>query len=309
MNHNISPILVIGDVMLDIFSYGEVRRLNPESPNPLINITHETKKLGGAANVAANITGLKAPCHLVGCIGDDIHGHAIQSLLSDSNITFHNIPSKISTIVKQRFIESTYHQQMLRADYEEFPCLDISTARASIQKIIEKHHVQIIILSDYNKWILTPELFKNISTTAKKKNIKILVDAKPKNYHFIEDVFLIKPNFKEFSELIHCPIHNIDTDIEFHGIQLSHKKQSNIVITRWSKWATFISTSGEVLHIPTQAKQIFDVTGAGDTFIATVATALNMWIPLMEAIQLGNTASGIIVGKIGTEVIHYEDIF
>lgn len=308
-HNNFPPILVIGDIMLDIFSYGEVRRLNPEWPNPLINITHETKKLGGAANVAANITWLRTSCHLIGCIGNDVHGQITQSLLQEHNITFLPIPSDIPTIVKQRFIESTYHQQMIRADYEQLSPINAQQATEIIYQTIMENDYKIIILSDYNKWMLTPEIFSHISRLAKQKNIKVLVDAKPKNYHFIKDVFLIKPNFKEFSELIWAEIHNTDHDIEKHGIPLAREKQSNMIITRWSQWATLITQSGDILHIPTQAKQIFDVTGAGDTFIATVAMALNNGKTLTEAIKLGNTASGIIVGKIGTEIISYDELF
>lgn len=309
MNLKKSKILVIGDVMLDIFSYGEVRRLNPEWPNPLLNITHEENKLGGAGNVAANIASLSGNCHLIGTIGNDIFGKKMNELFAVFNITYHNIDTDIPTIVKHRFIESTYHQQMIRVDYENIHSIESDLVFKKILPILEDNDFEIIVISDYNKWLVSEAIFEKIWTIAMKKNIKILIDSKPKNYTYIHDVFLMKPNFKEFCEYIGENMENTDENIEKYGTLLAQQKSSNIVVTRGSKWASLITLEWKVVHLTTEAKQVFDVTGAGDTFIATIASALSQGFFLEESIKFGNKASGIIVGKTGTEIIHFNEVF
>ncbi|MDD4151664.1 MAG: PfkB family carbohydrate kinase [Candidatus Gracilibacteria bacterium] len=303
-----SKVLVIGDVMLDKFSYGEVKRLNPEGPNPLLNIIKEDFKLGGAANVAANISSLNGNCDLLGTIGNDLNGETFKNLLKENNINFFNLNSNFKTITKQRFIENTYNQQMLRVDYEE----KINLGKNDIEKIINQiksNNYEIIIISDYNKGVFNEELFKQIQIISKDKNIKILIDSKPNHYSFIEDVFLLKPNFKEFSEIIGVNIDNTDENIENYGLNLAKNKKSNLVITRGSNGASLIELNGKITHLKTEARQVYDVTGAGDTFISAIASGLLTGYSLENSIILGNKASGIVVGKLGTEKVTKKELF
>lgn len=309
MANNTSSILVIGDIMLDIFSYGEVKRLNPEWPNPLLHITHETYKLWWAANVAANIKSLHTPCTLVGHIGNDIHGNHLLEAMHKEGIVYANIEHTTPTIVKQRFIESTYHQQMIRVDFEEISPLSATHMHETLWKIVHDRDYHFMIISDYNKGVISQETFQTIQQFAQMHNIKILVDAKPAQYSFLKDVFLMKPNFKEFCEIIGKNIENTNTEIETYALPLVQEKKTNLVITRWAKGATLITSTGKVSHFTTEARQVFDVTGAWDTFIATVTVALNMGKSLEEAVILWNRASGIVVGKTGTETVWYDEIF
>ncbi len=222
-----SKILIIGDVMLDKFDYGDVRRLNPESPNPLINITKEDFRLGGSANVAANIVGLGETCDLIGMTGRDLHRDIFIKLCKQKNVQFFEILSNFPTITKQRFIENTYKQQLLRVDYEE-KMTPTPDDEKFIFKIIENGNYEIVVISDYNKGIITENLIKEL----KKKNVKILVDSKPKNIEFFKDVYLVKPNFKEFCEMIGKNIENTDVEIEKHGREFAKNMNTNLVITR-----------------------------------------------------------------------------
>jgi bifunctional ADP-heptose synthase (sugar kinase/adenylyltransferase) len=165
------------------------------------------------------------------------------------------------------------------------------------------------VISDYNKWVFTRELFEKLKEIWDKKWIKILVDSKPKNYEFISWVYLLKPNFKEFIEIIWKDLENTDENIEKYWIKLAKIKNSNIVITRWAKWASLIELNWKITHTKTEVKQVFDVTGAWDTFISAVVYALFVWKNLQESIELGNKASSIVVWKVGTEKISKEELW
>ncbi len=295
-------ILVIGDVMLDIFSYGDVRRLNPEAPAPLLNITHEEYKLWWSANVAANIASLQWHVDMIGIIWEDAYGKTFQDLCQQYHIDTHFIFGTYPTITKQRFIENTYEQQLLRVDYENIYPKNV-WYNQQILESLRKIHPEYIVISDYNKWVINDELLQDIKSFAHEHDIKILADIKPLNAKLFAGVYLLKPNFKEFCEIIGQKIENTLEDIVHHGTLLVQEMWSNLVVTRWSKWAILIRTDGTSLSIPTQAQQVFDVTWAWDTFISTIAWALASGYSLDDAIILGNKASGVVVGKVWTAII------
>lgn len=302
-----SKILVIGDVMLDIFSYGDVRRLNPESPAPLLNITHEEYKLWWSANVAANIASLNDGVDMIGIIWDDNYGKSFQQMCDTCFITSHFIVGLYPTIAKQRFIENTYEQQLLRVDYENVYEKNIDYNKKIID-FVQKIHPEYIVISDYNKWIINDELILEIKSFAKQNDIKILADIKPFNAKLFTGVYLLKPNFKEFCEIIGQKIDNIEEQIVKRWSLLVKEMWANLVVTRWSKWAILMRTDGSALSIPTEAQQVFDVTGAGDTFIAAIAWALAAWYDLEKSIVFGNKASGVVVGKVGTAIITKQEL-
>lgn len=297
-------ILVFWDIMLDKFTYGKVRRLNPESPAPLINVERECYKLGWSANVAANIASLDGVVHLVWALGawengkTDTNGAIFGKLCTEHAISLHATFVAAPTITKQRFIEVTYHQQMLRVDYEE----NLTLSQEQNEEIIRKiHEIQpdIIIISDYNKGMVS----KYIVDALKALGTKIVVDAKPKNIELFKDVFLIKPNFKEFCWMVGREMQNEDEEVGFYAKRFANDYHTNLVITRWEKWATLCTIEWEIIHIPTEAKKVFDVTGAGDTFIAALTYGLSQWYSLVDGVILWNKASWVIVSKIGTDVI------
>ena len=305
-------ILVIGDVMIDKYTFGDVKRLNPESPNPLLNVTKEELRLGWSANVAANISSLNWNCDLIWLVWDDENANIMTDLCKQNWIDFFWIKVKsFDTIVKQRFVENTYNQQLLRVDYEKTNILEdeIKMFSENIIDLIKKWDYEVIVISDYNKWIISKYLIEELKKIAKEKNIKLLADAKPKNYELFKDFYLMKPNFKEFCVMIGKDIENEDKQIEKYWIEFVENINTNLVITRWAKWASLITKDGNYYHIATQAQKVFDVSGAGDTFIATIAYALNKWYDLKDALKLWNKASGIVVEKVGTAVVTNEELF
>jgi len=302
-----SKIVVLWDVMLDIFSYGDVRRLNPESPAPLLNITHEEHKLWGSANVAANLSSLNNGVDMIGIIWKDSYGNIFQEMCEKYDITAHLIVGSYPTITKQRFIENTYEQQLLRVDYENIYEKN-DEYNKQIIKSLQGIRPEYIVISDYNKGIINEDLILEVKSFAKKNNIKILADIKPFNAKFFDGVYLLKPNFREFCEIIGQKIDNTEEQIVKRWSIFVKEMWSNLVVTRGSKWAILMRTNWTSLSVPTQAQQVFDVTGAGDTFIATIAWALASGHDLDTAIMFGNKASGVVVGKVGTAVITKKEL-
>ena len=303
-------ILVIGDVMIDKYTFGDVKRLNPESPMPLINVTKEEVRLGWSANVAANIASLNWTCDLIWLVWNDENANLLTNLCRNYNIKFFWVQiDNFKTIIKHRFVENTYHQQLLRVDYEEkLENQNIKDFENILNKIKNENY-KIIVISDYNKGIIFKELIEKIKQIAKEKDILLLADAKPRNYELFKDFYLIKPNFKEFCEMIWKEIPNEDKEIEKYWLNFVKKMNTNLVVTRWSKGASLITKDWNCIHIPTEAQKVFDVSGAGDTFIATIAWALKEWYSLENAIKLANKASWIVVGKVWTAIVEKEDLF
>lgn len=303
-----STIVVIGDIMLDKYSYGLVKRLNPEWPSPLLNIDREEYKLGGAANVAANISSLNGLVELIGILWKDDHGKKFESLCQENSIHLTSIVTGVPTITKQRFIETTYQQQLLRVDYEEKYSLSHQNNEVVIA-LLEQITPKYIIFSDYNKWIINKELVESVKFYAQKYDAKIFVDTKPNNIKYFEGVYLIKPNLKEFRQMIgNEELPNTEEALQKHWIEFVHQYKLNLVITRWSKWAILITKDWQSYSLPTKAKQVFDVTGAGDTFLAAIVYSLSQWSDLKSAVELGNKASWIVVGKLGTATVTPEEL-
>ena len=303
-----SKIIVIWDSMIYQYIYGNTDRKNPESPMPLLNVEKEEIKLWGASNVAHNIASLSGDVDLITMIGDDWNGKDFLKLYENAQINLIAFIFRFSNNHK-RFLDSQYKQQLLRVDYEKNLQLVWKIFRKYEKFYLQK--ASYILISDYNKWLVQPELIDTIKQISQKQWSKILVDAKPYNISLFEWVYLIKPNFKEFSEMIGQQwLENTDENIEKFGKIFTSKYKTNLVVTRWEKWASLISLNGSVEHIPPkQMHKVFDVTGAWDTFIATVVYALDNGFSLLEAIKLANKASWIVVWKVGASNITKEELW
>ena len=304
-----SKITVIGDSMLDEYIYGNTDRKNPESPMPLLNVEREEIKLWWASNVAHNIASLNWWVDLISMIGDDANGKKFAELCKDVQINLIPIISDAPTIAKKRFLDSQYQQQLLRVDYERK--LPISSEHIKeIESVLAVSKPSYILISDYAKGIVQPELIDSLKHISSTQWAKILVDAKPQNINLFEGVYLVKPNFKEFTEMMwKSGMENTDENVEIFGKIFTKRYTTNLVVTRGSKWSSLITLEWNVQHIrPTEARNVFDVTWAGDTFIATLAYALDIWYPLEDAVQLANQASGIVVEKVGTATITKEEL-
>jgi len=282
-------ILVIGDLILDHYAYGNVSRISPEAPVPIVHLKSEEYKLGGAANVAANIATLSGNVTLIGLIGRDRRGKKVIELCKKNKIKifpeyFHK------TIIKTRIIAE--NQQLVRIDEEQITPKDLNPR--IIKREAEK--AEIIIISDYAKGTINEDLMKLLTSL----NKKIIVDPKPKNKLIYKGAYLITPNQKEALEMSSCE------EIHKAGEQLQKELETNVIITR-GKQGMSIFNNG-VKDIPTFAKEVYDVTGAGDTVIATLSLALASGASLESSAILANHAAGIVVGKHGTAKVELEEL-
>ena len=300
-------IIVLGEVMLDKYTYGKVERINPEAPVPVLNVVEERYTLGGAGNVANNISSLNHDVFLISILNHDEFGKCIEELCNKNNIRYHFVSDGRPTIVKHRFVAIGYNQQLLRVDYEKIYPINDNLSK-KILEIIKNLNGKsdILIISDYAKGLITKELMEGIKKEFKGK---ILVDPKPKNIDFYKDVYLIKPNLKEASQILGREIENKDDEVEKAGLELVDKYNSNFVITRSEKGATLITLDGDIFHLPTKVKEVHDVSGAGDTFIAVLGYALDKGYDLIDAVKLANKASSVVVGKVGTATVSLDELF
>ena len=299
-------IAIIGDIILDKYILGKVERISPEAPIPIVSVLKERYVPGGAANVAANISTLGGQAFLFGLIGKDYSGELLLKKLFDLSINTDGIikDSQRKTTEKIRVIG--HNQQLLRIDYEETTYLSNTSQNAILNNIL-RQKFDAIIISDYAKGTITADILKNIKLIAKKNKIKIIIDPKPLHKNWYHDSFLITPNQKEAGEMLG---RNIVTETDFieTGTELIKIYNSNIVITAGSKGMYIFEQNKPYKHIHTKAKEVYDVSGAGDTVVATIALAISANMNLLEATELANIAAGIKVGKFGTAPVKIEEL-
>ena len=301
-------ILVFGDIILDIFLYGEVNRISPEAPIPVVEIKSETRALGGAGNVAANLSALGVKAHLIGLIGRDLEGEHIKNLLVQHKIkNYLLLTDSRNTTVKTRVIASS--QQLIRFDKENRDSIDKNKALEAIKKIDAiEDSIDAIIISDYGKGMISPFLINEILYRAKKDNIILTVDPKIEHFYMYRDVFCLTPNLKEASEATKIKIESEEDVIKCGNIIMKKLNSSCLIITRGPKGMTLFNKSGEKVHIKSVAKEVYDVTGAGDTVISVFTAAKACGFDTIKAAKLANLAAGIVVSKIGTATVKVEEL-
>ena len=289
-------IVVIGDVMLDEFLIGDVNRINPEAPVPVLLVKKVMYKPGGAANVACNIISLGGKVTLIGRLGKDEGAKILIDEIKKLNIKNKMIVDKnIQTIRKTRSLAK--NQQLLRVDFEDYKKLEDNRIKEIIKKV-NKIHPDVIVLSDYNKGFIT----KNLVEELKRLNIKIICDVKPQSKEVLRNVFLIKPNLKEAQEISGLK-GTKDFEVEKIGKKLVEDFNTNVLITRSENGMSLFEKTGKIYHIPTKSLEVYDVTGAGDTVIATLALAIASNATLEDAAVISNYAASIVVKKVGTAVV------
>lgn len=297
-------VLIVGDVMLDRFWWGNVSRISPEAPVPIVNLENTSLVAGGAANVAANVAGLGAEALLVGVVGDDQEAALFPEVLRKSGIKSDylvKIPDRQTTI-KTRVI--AHSQQIVRIDQETKNALTLEDEQKvwnNITNLIEK--TRVLIISDYAKGVLTNNLLKRLITKAKKENLIILVDPKGRDYSKYRGATLLTPNQKEAAEA--CNLEEQGTDfVEKSGKHLLKNLAVDfLLITQGEKGMTLFQKNNKVTHLNSAARQVYDVTGAGDTVIAGLAVALAAGADFYEAAKIANIAAGLVVEQIGTTAI------
>ncbi len=309
MTKEVAPTcLVIGDIMLDIYLYGKVERISPEAPIPVVQITKEQKALGGAANVAANISGLGIQTFLCGIIGNDENGENILKTLQEKKISFCGcIFKNITTTTKTRVVGRA--QQIVRFDNEDIDSITDSYEEELLKHIeIQLPHVDVIILSDYNKGVCGVSFLKKVIAMAKSKDILIITDPKSPDWTRYERSNWITPNMKEFCEALGKNIPNDEAVIREEGQKLIRKFHiPNILVTRSEHGMTLVQNDYSITY-SAEAQEVYDVSGAGDTVVAMLASCLGSGRNAQDAVQLANYAAGIAVSKVGTYIVSQKDI-
>ena len=300
---NDAKVLVVGDVMLDRYWFGDVNRISPEAPVPVLKVGRVEERPGGAANVARNIAALGAQATLLSVVGDDEAGACLERLLNEhSNLTalLHRDGS-ISTIIKLRAIAR--HQQLLRIDFETSPSHEV--LHAALEDFRARlPWADVVILSDYGKGGLAH--IAEMIRLARAAGKPVLVDPKGEDYARYSGATLLTPNRSEFREVAG----SWKTDAEFNAKAEKLRTELHLdalLVTR-SEDGMSLYRANEVLHEPTQTREVFDVSGAGDTVIATLAVMLASGADLPDAMRIANRAAGIVVGKLGTAVVSREEI-
>ena len=305
---NSSPrVLLIGDLMLDKYIFGSVERISPEAPVPIVSLVSEKQMLGGCGNVLRNLNNLGVKTSIISAVGDDATGKSIIEKLQEKNIS----TSKILIMNKKRSTKKTRiiadRQQIARVDWdmENFNDSDYNSILDFLTEDIKLFDG--IIISDYLKGICSSKVLKSIIDNARKNLIPVFIDPKGDDWDKYRFANLITPNKKE-AELVIGSKLNSNKDFEFAGRKICEDYSIDAcLITRGSDGMSYISTN-DVLHLRSNAKEIFDVSGAGDTVIAAISTGLMIDLGIEESVGFANKAAGIVVGHIGTSAITIEEI-
>lgn len=302
--------LVFGDLMLDKYIYGDVGRISPEAPVPVVRIDREDAVPGGAANVASSIQAMGISTKVIGRIGNDRNGILLQKKLEAAGVQFRGmICDKVRTTTKTRVIG--LNQQVVRVDQEdtfEMQGTDLEKVWEILEEEIQR--ADILIISDYHKGVCTDELSRRIMKAAHMSGKSVLVDSKVKDWTRYTGADLITPNFKEFKEAIDAACSNTEGEIVNHALELCRKYSlGGILVTRSQYGMTYIGKDGNFYTYDADAREVFDVSGAGDTVMAAIAAFLSAGVPLREAVCAANTAAGIAVSKFGTYNVAAQELF
>lgn len=295
-------VLIIGDVMIDSYLWGKVDRISPEAPVPIISMTNQENRLGGAANVALNIQALGATPILCAIVGNDANAATFKNLLKDSHITDEGIvtdPSRMTTI-KTRVISGRQH--LLRVDRESDKPIskEVETTFVShIISLLDKYKVDALIFEDYDKGAITPHLIKQVVDAANSRNIPSLVDPKKRNFLDYNGVTLFKPNFKELTEGLKLEVSKTQPDQLFDAAKLLHQKGIKYVLITLSEHGVFISNGSSFKQIPAEIRDISDVSGAGDTVISVASLCMASKLDHTLTAQIANIAGGLVCEKVG----------
>lgn len=293
-------ILVIGDLMLDQFIWGRVDRISPEAPVPVVHVVDESVHLGGAANVAHNVRSLGGKAEMCGIVGRDQAGKRLIAELDAVGVGRDAVlsTSAIATIRKTRIV--AHNQQVVRVDHEQ-QSLSPAAARRLVSLVRRcAKRVDAVVISDYGKGAITPELLSELATLREKHGLRVIVDPKKLNYGHYRGITLATPNVAEAADASGVEIRD-DRSLRQAGERLLERWNADaILITRGERGMTLSQPQAHLRHFPASARQVYDVTGAGDTVVATCALALAAGASFEDAAVLANAAAGIVVTKLGT---------
>lgn len=302
-------VLVVGDVMLDKYYYGEVNRISPEAPVPITHVMRTKETLGGAANVAHNLALLGCQTDIAGFVGDDFHCQSLLEKFTSRDISYRGlITTDRPTTTKVRIIGG--HQQMMRLDFEEDAPVDGPYAERFLHYIESRlsESLDCIVISDYGKGACTERACQEIIKRAHAHGVPVVIDPKGANWTKYAHADYITPNLKEINQVILEPIANEDEAVERTAHYLMRKyKIKNVVATRSEHGLSLIQEE-KTEHIPTRAQEVFDVSGAGDTVIAVFAMALAGGLSPSVGAYLANLSASVVVAKLGTYAVSREEL-
>jgi rfaE bifunctional protein kinase chain/domain len=295
-------VLIVGDVMLDRYWYGAVDRISPEAPVPVVRVTREEERLGGCANVAFNVVTLGAQASLLSVLGDDDNGERLSRLVAQSGIQAHwGRDAQLQTTVKLRIIGR--QQQLLRADFESEPQSEVLASQSALFQTLLAQH-QAVLFSDYGKGGLTH--VAEMIGAARAAHLPVLIDPKGSDYSRYAGATVITPNRAELQQVIGR--WRDEASLLEKAQNLRQELQLDaLLLTRSEEGMSLFDAKG-ALHVPAQAREVFDVTGAGDTVIATLASLLASGLTLRDALPWANKAGGVVVGKFGTAGVSYQEL-
>jgi len=302
--------LVVGDVMLDHYVWGSVSRISPEAPVPVVNVTKESLLLGAATNVVNNIHALGGKVGVCGVIGNDDAGRQLVHLLRVQGINTDGLVVEDGrpTTIKTRVI--AHSQQVVRFDRETKNGIERDTHRRIFEYVKQqvKNGLDAIVLSDYCKGVVTKELVRDIVNLARKNNVIVSVDPKVSHFGIYSGVTILTPNTKEASIGSKIDIEDDRSLLKAGALLLKRLKCSAVLITRGEHGMSLFERKGKITHIPTVARAVYDVTGAGDTVISTLTLAMAAGAGMVDAAKISNYAAGIVVGVVGTATVKSEEL-
>lgn len=300
---NAARVIVAGDAMLDRYWFGDAERISPEAPVPVVRVTRTEERLGGAANVAINIAAVGAHSSLLSVVGSDEPGRTIERLAREASITpALQFDDSLATTVKLRIVAR--QQQMVRCDFEAMPAKEALARHLDVfSELLANHNA--LILSDYGKGGLS-HIVKMISL-ANEAGIPVLIDPKGDDYSRYRDATILTPNRAELRQVVGAWSGEEDLTNRAQNLR-TELNLKYLLLTRSEEGMTLFHENGQ-LTVPTQAREVFDVSGAGDTVIAILATMMATGADIEEAVRTANRAGGIVVGKLGTATVSFEELF
>ena len=294
-------VLIVGDVMLDEFVWGSVSRISPEAPVPVVEVTGRSDHLGGAGNVASNVRSLGGEAVLVGVVGRDAAGARVREALAASGVVDRLVeagPSRRTTL-KTRIV--AHGQQVVRADQEDISELPRSLETQLLREVgRELASVAAIVISDYQKGVVSASLLRRLLPLARRRRVPVLVDPKPRHFRFYRGASVVTPNQLEAEQVTGLRL-SVPAELAAAGRRMLSLLACNaVLVTRGEHGLSLFERGRPPAHVPAAAREVFDVTGAGDSVIAVLALALAAGATLPEAAVLANAAAGVVVGKLGT---------
>jgi D-beta-D-heptose 7-phosphate kinase/D-beta-D-heptose 1-phosphate adenosyltransferase len=302
-------VLVLGDVMLDQYVWGEAGRISPEAPVPVVDVVEESFRLGGAANVARNVASLGGRVELLSVVGRDSRADDLRSLLENESIPTEGLledPARPTTL-KTRIVAS--RQQVVRVDRESRAALDAGIRKRFVERLRERlREVDALIVSDYGKGVVDLDLMESIAREAREHGVIVAVDPKESHFYQYRNVSVVTPNVHEASRCARLVIRDLETLEEAGRKLLGDLASECLLITRGPDGMSLFEPDAPTTHIPTMARKVYDVTGAGDTVVAVLTLARATGASWVQASMISNAAAGVVVGEVGTASVTPEQL-